>query len=128
MTMTIFLSAEGSAGSASGGGERMLVHSVYFTLKDDSDAAKQKLTDACNQYLSSHPGTVFFSAGTRADELRRDVNDKDFDVALLVAFSNKAAHDAYQTSDAHVKFIEENKPNWKQVRVFDSFANVSLHA
>ncbi len=125
--MTIFLSADGSDSSASAGDERMLVHSVYFTLKDDSDAAKQKLTAACNQYLSSHPGTIFFSAGTRVNELCRDVNDKEFDVALLIVFKNKAAHDAYQTSDDHVKYIEENKSNWKQVRAFDSFADVSQH-
>ena len=46
-----------------------------------------------------------------------------FDVALHVVFADKAAHDAYQTVEDHLKFIEENKANWKQVRVFDSYVS-----
>jgi hypothetical protein len=63
---------------------------------------------------------VHFSAGTLNDELARPVNDRAFDVALHVVFESKAAHDAYQQDPRHLQFIEENKPNWKQVRVFDS--------
>ena len=33
---------------------------------------------------------------------------------------DKAAHDAYQDDATHNKFIDENKPNWAAVRVFDS--------
>ncbi len=101
--------------------EPMLAHSVYFTLNDNSDEAKSRLTAACKQYLSSHPGTVFFAAGTLAEELDRPVNDRDFDVALHVVFENRAFQDQYQQAADHLKFIEENKGNWKQVRVFDSY-------
>ena len=38
---------------------------VYFTLKDNSPAAKKKLVDACKKYLKDHDGTVYFSAGIR---------------------------------------------------------------
>jgi hypothetical protein len=31
-----------------------------------------------------------------------------------------ADHDAYQQHPRHIQFIEENKPSWKKVRVFDS--------
>ena len=34
----------------------MLAHNVYFTLKDNSAAARQQLLAACNKYLSKHPG------------------------------------------------------------------------
>src|SRR5262245_2045498 len=98
----------------------MLAHNVYFALNDKSDAAKQRLLAACNRYLSKHPGTVLFACGTLAAELRRPVNDLDFDVALHIVFENQAAHDAYQIAPAHEKFIAENKANWKKVRVFDS--------
>ena len=30
------------------------------------------------------------------------------------------SHDLYQDAPRHQQFIAENKPNWKQVRVFDS--------
>ncbi len=98
-----------------------LAHMVFFTLKDNSPQAKQQLVDACVKYLSGHEGTLYFSAGTRVEELDRAVNDKGFDVALHLVFKDKAAHDKYQTHPRHLKFIEENKHNWKQVRVFDSY-------
>ncbi|MFO0954280.1 MAG: Dabb family protein [Isosphaeraceae bacterium] len=98
----------------------MLAHNVYFTLNDDSPAAKAALVAACKKYLKDHPGVVFFAAGTLQEELSRPVNDRAFDVALHVIFESMASHDAYQVAPTHTQFIEENKPNWKQVRVFDS--------
>ncbi|HWG43570.1 MAG TPA: Dabb family protein [Gemmataceae bacterium] len=98
----------------------MVSHDVYFALKDNSAAAKKKLVDACKKYLSKHPGEVFFAAGTIAEDLNREVNDRAFDVALHIVFKDKAAHDAYQNAERHKQFIEENKDNWKKVRVFDS--------
>ena len=56
-------------------------------------------------------------------ELDRPVNVRDFHVGLLVVFKSKHDHDVYQTAPAHLKFIEENKPTWDKVRVFDSFSN-----
>jgi hypothetical protein len=100
--------------------EPMLVHNVYFGLKDNSAAAKQKLVEACKKYLAKHPGTVFFAAGTLAAELDRPVNDRDFDVALHIVFKDKAAHDKYQDAPLHKQFITENQASWQKVRVFDS--------
>jgi hypothetical protein len=102
------------------GKEPLLVHNVYFSLKDNSAPAGARLLDACRKYLTSHPGIVFFSCGTLADELKRPVNDRDFDVALHVIFENQAFHDQYQVSAAHQQFIAENRDGWKKVRVFDS--------
>lgn len=101
----------------------MLSHDVYFTLNDASDEAVDGLVAACQKYLKDHPGVVFFGAGKLAKELQRPVNDLAFDVALHVVFEDKAAHDAYQTAEAHLQFIEEQKGNWKQVRVFDSYVS-----
>lgn len=98
----------------------MLAHNVYFSLNDSSPAAIDKLVAACHKYLKDHPGVVFYAAGTLCKDLTRPVNDLNFDVALHVVFADRAAHDAYQTAPSHLKFIEENKPTWKQVRVFDS--------
>jgi hypothetical protein len=100
--------------------ESLLAHNVFFTLKDRSTAAKQKLVAACKKYLTGHSGTIFFAAGTRAEALNRDVNDRDFDVALHLVFTNQAAHDAYQDAPRHDEFIAEQKDNWAKVRVFDS--------
>lgn len=98
----------------------MIVHNVFFSLADNSPAARQQLVDACRKLLSGHPGEVYFSAGVVCDTLARPVNDRDFDVGLHVVFRSLADHDAYQQHPRHLQFIEENKPNWKKVRVFDS--------
>jgi hypothetical protein len=100
----------------------LLVHNVFFALKDNSEAGKQWLIAACKKYLTNHPGTVFFACGTLAGELRREVNDRDFDVSLHIIFRDQAAHDEYQDAPRHVQFVEENKASWKKVRVFDSTA------
>lgn len=98
----------------------MLAHVVYFTLKDRSTAGVQRQLDACQKYLTDHDGVVFFGVGTRTPDLSREVNDKQFDVGLHVIFRDRASQDAYQTHPRHLQFIEENKPHWTQVRVFDS--------
>jgi len=102
-------------------GGHMLAHMVFFELKEDSPAAREKLVEACKKYLSGHEGTAHFSVGTIAEDMKRDVNDRDFDVALHVIFKDRAAHDRYMTHERHLKFIEECKENWKKVRVFDSY-------
>jgi hypothetical protein len=99
----------------------MLAHDVYFSLADRSDGAKKEIVAACKEYLSGHPGTVFFAAGVLAEECNRPVNDRDFDVALHIIFKDKAAHDQYQKAERHLKFAKEYDNRWKKVRVFDSY-------
>ncbi|MBV8608082.1 MAG: Dabb family protein [Singulisphaera sp.] len=98
----------------------MLAHNVYFALKDNSEAAIQKLVAACKKFLATHPGIVFFACGTLQKDLARPFNDRGFDVALHVVFDSKASHDAYQLAPLHQTFVEENQENWANVRVFDS--------
>ncbi|QDU61594.1 Stress responsive A/B Barrel Domain protein [Planctomycetes bacterium Pan216] len=100
--------------------EPMIAHNVYFSLKDKSPEKRQALIDACHRYLAKHPGTVFYAAGPLAEDLDRPVNDRNFDVGLHVIFKDQASHDKYQDAPMHLKFIEEQKDNWDNVRVFDS--------
>jgi Stress responsive A/B Barrel Domain len=101
----------------------MLAHMVYFTLKDRSPAAVKKMVEACQKYLTGHPGVLFFAAGTVVSDLTRSVNQTDFDVALQMVFDTREAHDAYQQAPKHLQFIEENKTGWERVRVFDSYVS-----
>lgn len=98
----------------------MFGHCVYFTLKDNSEAAVKSLIEDCRTYLATIPGIVFYAAGPMAEEMQRPVNDRDFDVALQVVFTDKAAGDAYQVHDNHTVFIEKQSGNWEKVRVFDA--------
>src|SRR5579871_2922114 len=90
----------------------MLVHDVYFSLKDNSADAKKKLVDACKKHLTKHEGEVFFASGTIAEDFNREINDREFDVSLHIVFKNKEGHDKYQDAQRHKQFIEENKDNW----------------
>ena len=100
----------------------MLIHNVYFALKESTPQNRQKLLDACHKYLRDHRGIILFACGVLADALKRDVNDRDFDVGLHIVFDSQETHDAYQTAPRHEEFIAENKANWKKGRVFDSVA------
>lgn len=94
-----------------------LAHMVFFTAARPED--RQPLIDACQKYLSNHPGVVYFSVGALNPDLKREVNDQDFDVALHLVFKDRAAHDTYQDSPRHQDFVN-HKSLWKKVRVFDS--------
>lgn len=102
---------------------QMFAHNVYFTLNDASDEKKEELVAECHRYLKHHPGVVFFAAGTVSQAHDRPVNVRDFDVSLHMVFDSITAQDAYQTAADHLTFIERNKANWKQVRVFDSLVD-----
>jgi hypothetical protein len=101
--------------------EQNLSHAVYFTLKDASAAAVENLIEDCYTYLKHHPGVIYFSAGRLIPEHNRDVNVTDFQVGLQVVFSNKSYHDQYQDAEEHKIFLDRNKANWSQVRVFDTY-------
>lgn len=98
----------------------MIGHMVYFTLHHSTEDNRRQLVDACKKYLPGHDGIVYFAAGTLADGFDREVNDRQWDVALHLVFQSKAAHDAYQVHSLHERFVSECKHLWKQVRVFDS--------
>ena len=102
---------------------QMLSHDVFFTLKENTPDNKKKLVEACHKYLKGHPGEAFYSAGVLCEDLKREVNDLGFDVALHIVFKDKAAHDKYQDAPRHLEFIDKNKALWKSVRVFDSYVS-----
>lgn len=101
------------------GGEEAISHVVYFELKDSSPEAKQKLVDSCYKYAKNHEGVLYFSAGKRAPEFNREVNAKDWDVAMHIVFKDKKSHDKYQDHADHRRLIEENKANVKSIKVYD---------
>lgn len=100
----------------------MLAHNVFFALKDNSEAAKKAMVAESHTYLAPIPGTVFYAAGVVSD-VEREVVDRDYDVALHVVFKNKAAMEKYLVHPRHLEYVKKHRPNWKKVRVFDSFVS-----
>jgi hypothetical protein len=97
-----------------------LAHIVFFTLAESNDANRSKLVEGCKKYLDKHEGIVYFGVGVNARQYAREVNDRDYDVALHLIFATAEDHDVYQTHPRHMKFVEECKGLWMRVRVFDS--------
>ena len=98
-----------------------LAHMVFFSLKDRSEESRQRFVDSCHTYLADIEGTTYFSVGTIAEDVEEPVSVKDFDVALHVVFKDKATKEAYLVHPQHERFVEENRPHFAQVRVFDSY-------
>lgn len=98
----------------------MLTHAVFFELKENDEASIKELIDGCYKYLAPHDGIIYFSAGPRHTDYKRDVNDLNFDVALTVVFESIEAQDAYQVTEPHKQFIAKFSKNLANVRVFDS--------
>lgn len=97
-----------------------LAHIVFFTLAESNDANRTRLIEGCKKYLDKHDGLDYFGVGVNAPEYDRDVNDRDYDVALHLIFATAANQDVYQTHPRHLQFLAEYKSLWKRVRVFDT--------
>jgi hypothetical protein len=104
-----------------------VVHNVYFTLIDPSKPAVDKLLADCRKYLTGQPGILYFAVGELAADLDRPVNDRDWHVSLHLIFDTPEHQLAYQDDPTHHQFIDQNKSNWANVRVFDSLIHPELH-
>ena len=101
--------------------EPKVAHTVIFALKDATPAVVAKFVARCHKYLGEHEGTVSFEVGTRAEDIEEGPSVKDWEVALLLVFENKAALAKYIKAPRHVSFVEENRSVFGKVRVFDSY-------
>ena len=104
--------------------DKPMAHMVFFTLKDRTPEAREKLVAACEKYLSDHEGVRHFSVGTIAEDVEEPASVRDFDVALHLIFDDKHAGEVYQESDRHQQFVGEIRETVEKVRVFDTYLDV----
>ncbi|HMP58311.1 MAG TPA: Dabb family protein [Gemmatales bacterium] len=98
----------------------LIGHMVYFKLKEPTAESKARMVALCREYLKGHEGEVWFGAGVVGNEFDREVNDRDWDVALHIVFKDKTAHDKYADHPRHLEFIKLFREHVAKVRVFDS--------
>lgn len=96
------------------------LHLVYFYLPENAcpESARQ-LAEAARKYLTHIPDVLRLEIGFPANT-PRDVVDNTYGVALLVEFADREAHDRYQDHPDHLRFIQECRPLWATVRVYDT--------
>ena len=96
------------------------VHCVFFTFKPGTAKSEIDAQIASGRELLAKVPTVRkLDTGQRDPEAVRDVNDKDYEVGLVVCFDNRAGHDDYATHPLHLEYIRRHKLHWAGVRVFD---------
>jgi hypothetical protein len=96
----------------------MLVHSVYFWLRDDLTAAEhERFVEGLNALLtieSIHHGHAGMPATTN-----RPVIDRSYSYGLIVFFEDRAGHDAYQDDPIHDRFRDACGDLWRDVKIYD---------
>lgn len=100
----------------------MFIHSVYFSLRDDlTPAERQRFEDGIRSLAaidSVAEGRIGVPAGTD-----RAIIDRDYTHALILAFRDERAHDAYQVHPVHDRFREQCAGYWSGIRIFDTITN-----
>jgi hypothetical protein len=103
-------------------------HMVFFQLADRTPTMMTKYIEACEKYLSGHPGQILFSVGPRDVEIQRDVSAVDFDIAMHMVFENRAVYDEYASDPRHEEFITATAGMSTGRRVFDSYLTKMIPA
>ena len=97
-----------------------MAHTVYFWLTDGLSDAELASFEEGVRSLEAAPTVRKLYLGKPAATPSRDVVDNSFDYNLVLWFDDEAAHDAYQVSDIHLKFVKDHEAKFKTVKVYDN--------
>ncbi len=98
----------------------MLVHSVYFWLKEGLSEEDKKNFYAGVESLKDISCVEACFVGTPAATEARPIIDHSYDVALTVVLQDVAAHDQYQVDPIHLKFVETFKCMFAKLVIYDA--------
>ena len=98
----------------------MLVHVVLFWLKDNLSDTQRSEFKAGLDSLTEIESAEAVYVGKPAATAARPVVDTSYDYCLTVIAKDVAAHDTYQVDPRHTAFIENFKPFWTQVKIYDA--------
>jgi hypothetical protein len=99
----------------------MLVHTVFFWLKEKDNAEAQAALAAGLKALATIDLIAQAYVGTPA-ETRRPVIDHTYDFSITFVFATEADQTAYQTHPDHLVFIDQCAHLWDRVVVYDAVA------
>ena len=98
----------------------MLVHSVYFFLKETvSDTEKTEFGKSVEALAKIETVHAFF-LGTPAATPDRPIIEKGYAFALTILFQTMEDHNIYQEHPIHQAFIQKNKRLWGKVVIYDA--------
>jgi hypothetical protein len=98
----------------------MLVHHVFFYLKDNTESNRAKLIEGL-QKLTKIKQIKAYNIGVPAST-SRDVVVNDYSISWLTYFKDEASEEIYQKEPIHLKFVKDYAHLWSNVKVYDSVA------
>ena len=98
----------------------MLIHTVFFWLKNDLDGAGRSHFFKGVEKLGTISSVEHNFIGTPANTTKRPVVDDSYDCALTVVLKDLEQHDAYQVDPIHLEFIKDCAHLWEKVQIFDA--------
>ena len=97
----------------------MLIHSVYFWLKQDPDPALASRFEDGLRRLTTIADVQTAYIGRPERTPKRAVIDDSYSWALIATFADIEAHNRYQAHPIHEEFVRELSANWLRVQVYD---------
>ncbi len=99
----------------------MLVHSVFFYLREDLTPAQieEFRRDGLESLRAIESITTFY-VGRPAVMTPRPVVDSTYSFGLTCVFKDIAAHDHYQVHKIHTDFVARFKSYWTRVQIYDA--------
>jgi Stress responsive A/B Barrel Domain len=98
----------------------MMLHNVYFWLKDPADADARECLIAGVESLRAIEVIRSLTIGHPAPTEDREVVDSSFDVSEHLVFDSAADQKIYQNHPVHRAFVERCEGLWDRVLVYDS--------
>ena len=96
----------------------MLLHTVFFWLRDDLDESAKKAFENALAGLLKIKGIKFKYIGKPA-ATRRAVIDRTYSYKFVIGFDDIKGHDYYQDCETHKEFVDAFKNYWVKVQVYD---------
>jgi len=89
----------------------MHIHTVFFWLWKTASPTQRERFSAGLNLLTSDPNVMERQIGEPA-ATRRPVIDNSYDFGVVLKFRDLAAHDAYQSGQAHQTFLDTCASMW----------------
>lgn len=98
----------------------MLVHSVYFYLKEGVSHLERTELRKSIEGLEKIETVHGFYLGTPAATPDRPIIDKGYAFAMTILFRTLEDHNTYQVHPIHQEFVQANGRLWEKVVIYDA--------
>jgi hypothetical protein len=97
----------------------MLIHNVFFWLRKDLTTTDLQAFEQGLHSLTTDSGVRAGYFGPPGETLARPVVETSYSYGLVLVFDDAAAEGRYQNTPVHVKFLQDHKPKFDRVVVYD---------